>query len=276
MASNRDLRKQTKGLLSGINEGAVGEAPAPVQAAPHVDENYIAELTTEIEELRQQVNGALIKRDSSYLFRRVQLTPIGLVMPDDGINEQEVAELGWALSSLSGAVNFWLGDWANLYLYDREQKKGSPLTKEERGELYEELIRDFGLDSSRSLRQYASVCRTLAPSIRIDGLSFSHHQLAAFLPEELKGREQEFLKKGIGLTVEKFRGLIKAEQDKLLPSTTVPSFDPVPHVKDFKSVTKLFSLSGDAKLPKKKKVEYREKITSLRQLLDDLESRLGD
>jgi hypothetical protein len=264
-------------LFKNMNPAALkkpGHSENVDEASP-VDNEYIQELKNEIDELRQQVNGALVKTDRVYRFRRVKLTPIGLDIPDDGINEQEAAELGWALSSLSGALNFWLGDWANLYLSDRELKKGAPLTKEERGELYEELIKDFGLDSSRSLRQYASVCRTLSPSIRIDGLSFSHHQLAAFLPEELKGREQEFLQRAVGLTVEKFRALIKAEQEKLLPGTLTPSFDPAPHLKDFKAVTKLFSLSGDAKLPKKKKADYLDKIQSLRQILDDLEARLG-
>lgn len=243
------------------------EDQSPSQA---IDDEYIQELKSEIDELRQQVEGAMVKSGNAYNFRRFQLTPIGLVSPED-INDLEFTELGYALSSLSGAVNFWLGDWANLYIDQKQREKGGELSEEERSEIYKELVHDFGLSSYRSLQQYASVCRSVSPSIRIEGVSFSHHQLVAFLPKRLKGREREFLEQAAGLTVEQFRGIIQAEHANLLPQKSKPKIDTSGYVRRFREITKLIKIS---RVPKDKRDTYQAEIDAMRKVLDEAEQKL--
>lgn len=193
--------------------------PAAPSKSAENNSGYVDELLSEIETLRRQIEGALIRAGNVFEFRRFRLTPTMLIAPND-MNELEFDELGYALSSLSGAVNFWMGDWVNFYLADAEKQKGGELSEQERGVIYEELKDRFAFDGVRSLQQYASVCRILPPSMRVEGVSYTHHQLIAFLPEELKGRETELFQKVVDekLSTRQLDGLIhKMAKGLLLP-----------------------------------------------------------
>lgn len=85
-------------------------------------------------------------------------------------------EVGDALGRLGRAYQFWVGDWLNHGIeagyIDRER--------------YDEAERLFPGLSRKTLQDYAYVARE--SSIRIEDLSFAHHQAVASLGDADQGR----------------------------------------------------------------------------------------
>lgn len=254
----------------GLPDDLLGELAAAKNAtsSPQLDE-----LRQELEAVRS--NAIVRTSDNHWQFNRFELTPTKLISPDD-LSVDEVYELGFALSGMSGAINFWLGDWANLFLYAEEAKKGAELSEEERHQVYARLVDEFNLDSLNSLRQYASVCRIIPPSNRLDGVHYTNHQLVAFLPKELKGREQEFLgmASSEGLSKRELEKRIKDARAKLLPEPPAPVFDPKPIMKKMKRLTGLMSLSDDARLTQRDRDRYLDDLEEMKRWIRQLEEKL--
>lgn len=101
----------------------------------------------------------------------VTMTTTGLHIPE-GISREDWEEVGSALGQIDKRMQFMVGDWINAgeregYI-DRDT--------------YDAAERLFPQLSRKTLREYAHVAR--ASSIRMDDLSFKHHQTVAALPPE--------------------------------------------------------------------------------------------
>jgi len=114
----------------------------------------------------------VIKReaDGTLTYKRTTMTAVGLVMPDD-MTEDELVEIGTLLRGMENSIQWLLGDWLN-----RAERMWGRIYDDVDGYTY------------GTLRTYASVARSVQLSIRIDKLSFAHHQLVAALsPDDQRG-----------------------------------------------------------------------------------------
>lgn len=133
---------------------------------------------------KTSANSIVLQDDGLYRFRRFRMTRTHLIAPEE-INPEEFEAFGYFLRGMDNAVQFWIGDWANLYV-------GSEANDQERGKLYKELADRFGMQV-RTIQNYASVCRNLEVSLRRETVSFTHHREVSELPDTLKGQEEYFL-----------------------------------------------------------------------------------
>ena len=138
-------------------------------------ENAAYDLPQDIEnrQLKAKMQDAIVRQaDGSYRFRNFQLDSVKLSVVDD-INEADFNALGDAFKKFGDALQWWWGDWANIYVGDETDDF-------KRGALYDELAVQFDLQP-KTLRNYAFVCRKVDVSLRKDGLHFGHHNLVTSL-----------------------------------------------------------------------------------------------
>lgn len=146
----------------------------------------------------------VIKREpnGSMTYKRATMTAVGLVMPDD-MTDEELIEIGQMLRGMESSIQWLIGDWLN-----RAERVW--------GQVYE----DVPEYSYGTLRTYASVARSVQLSIRIDKLSFAHHQLVAALEPE---QQREWLRYAAenGLSVAQMRAAMKGEPASPAPAVSV-------------------------------------------------------
>lgn len=83
---------------------------------------------------------------------------------------KEAEAIAATLERMSGAVQFWIGDFLNI-------------AEKSFGEDYTQLV-PAG-DAKETWRKYKWVCERVLPKYRREALSFTHHEIvASFLPEE--------------------------------------------------------------------------------------------
>jgi hypothetical protein len=226
------------------------------------------ELETENENLRDILNKSIVQiNESDFAFRNFRLTGTGLIINGE-ITEDDANDLGFALKKFDDALQFWIGDWANLYLDDN-------MDDSQRSNVYAFLAEKFVIEHG-TLKNHASVCRLLDASRRRDTLSFSHHVEIAHLPEKLKGREDEFLDAALenNWSVRQLRKEIQQAVAFLNPSPqTNTLINTTEIVRQFRDVTKLFALDT-SKLDSKERDDYRGKLTVLRNIIEELETKL--
>lgn len=221
-------------------------------------------------ELKDTLNRSLVTlKDGSKRFQRFGLRATSLELPAD-VTPEEIDALGFFLASVGDAVQFWRGDWVNLYVPQGADDR-------QRSEIYAELSERFGIGHS-TLKNEAWVCRTLDASLRSDALSFSHHKEVAGLPAALKGREAEFLQiaESESLSVRALRQFIA---DQALPSgeaTIIDKpmlFDPE-HKPNLSRIERQWAAArrGDEAARQK----LREDLEQTRHWLDEIESSLED
>lgn len=287
MSQRKKVRNSMDDLLSGLDLGDVQE-PAISDSSAIVEElrEEITRLKKEldaardmsdevsIQQLQRKVHNAehgLIKIGNSWRFRRFELTPTHIVAPDD-LSEDEANLLGQLLSAMDSAINFWIGDWCNMYL-------GNEDVDQVRGQRYQELHESFGIPV-RTLQDASSVCRILPVSERSETVHFSHHRLIAFLPKTLKGREQEFLSwvESTNASVRDLKAYIKSERLRQLGgSQTINSKnylfskERIPRVNKSLEKQWLKAKSGDTNA----QTLIRGEIAEMRRWLDELETSIG-
>lgn len=123
--------------------------------------------------------GKLIQQeDGTFRYKRFILRRTYLDSPED-VTPEEIDDLGNILSVLEN-VAFWQGDWVLHYLKLEELRIGRDLTPSEMGKLYDDVADAFNMEQ-KTLRNRASVCRSVEPSRRQDGLRYSHHVEVAVL-----------------------------------------------------------------------------------------------
>lgn len=150
------------------DSGADAEIGFGLELDGLVNSTYDSPQDIENRKLKEKMQNSLIREgDGHYRFRRFEMTTTRVIMPPE-LTETEVNDFGELLSGLDSAVNWWRGDWANLYLEGVEDDF-------ERGKIYGVLAERFNMNK-KTLQNCASVCRFFAdPSHRWEGLSFSHH-----------------------------------------------------------------------------------------------------
>lgn len=129
-----------------------------------------------------------------------KLTGTGLKTDSDDIDKSEWEQIGGILRRLEGSLQWLIGDW---FVYGSHRW----------GDMYESVAESMGYNP-KTLRDYAYVARNVELSIRIDILSFAHHQLVAGKSDEeqiywlTRARDEK-------LTVAKLRKAINGEDAQL-------------------------------------------------------------
>lgn len=169
------------------------------------------------------------------------LTPVGLTVVGI-VTEREWEQFYASLQRVKKSMQWAIADWAN-YGAQRWGKK------------YDELVTLTKL-KEKSLREYSYVARSVQLSIRMDKLSFAHHQLVANLPPE---KQSASLKVAFDskMTVAQFRAYLEGRE--LEKVTSVSRFQ--------ERLVKLYSQTR-----KRKHAERREMALLLRQMADALEA----
>lgn len=219
----------------------------------------------------EQANSTIVKiDDDTWQFRKFRLSSVG-IKSHDNIDAGDIDDLGWILSSLGSATQFWIGDWANMYI------KPS-MNDLERGQRYDEIAKHFDIPNN-TIRTYASVCRNMDVSMRMDTLNFTIHRLVVECHESLKGRELEMLDwaNENHPTTRVFKTYINGLMTANKPSITENSFlfskNRIPKVNTSLQEKWSKARGGNAKA----RTHVIGKITEFRQWLNDLEDSLeGD
>ena len=263
MSKAQKTKEKVTDLFGKINSDGL-DRPASSDNSTEIEA-----LKVRLEQVNQKIDNALVPQDDNswLLFGTVRLTKTGLQVPAD-FTEEDKDTLGHIVIGIQDSSQFWMGDWANLYLSD-------DMDNNQRGEIYSALAEKFGIEHA-TLNLYASVCRRIPSWIRIQDLPFSHHREVANLPESLKGREEEFLNTAVE-NKWSVRDLKLAIQEavSILASASKPDtiIDTKGIKKTVNQILKLYSIDTN-RLSSKKQDDYRSKIAALRRILEDLESKL--
>jgi hypothetical protein len=114
-------------------------------------------------------NAIVIYGDNTMALGRFKFTPTGVVIPEDTTSE-EWGKLKGVLFALDTTMQWAIGD-AIAYGDSKLEMTYAVMAE---GTQYE----------PDTLKDYAYVCRQVPPSIRIDALSFGHHQVIAPMAEK--------------------------------------------------------------------------------------------
>lgn len=144
-----------------------------------------------------------VGEDGVYRYGRIGLSPVGLDLPD-AVDIEEYSDLGRLLLDVGSRIQWLIGDW--IVCGDQW----------EYGETYRALASEFGYEE-KSLREYAYVCRNVDLSIRMDNLTFGHHQVVAGMESQqqtywLKRASSDNEENDRRWSIRRLREEIKAEQ----------------------------------------------------------------
>jgi hypothetical protein len=132
------------------------------------------ELTSSmIEPAAAAASGVILADDGSIHLGGFTLTATGLRVETEATFD-EWETLGTVLRRLEGSIQWLIGDW---FMYAERSW----------GKTYEDVAALTGY-SEKSLREYAYIARNIDLSIRMDKLSFGHHQLVAGMEPELQSQ----------------------------------------------------------------------------------------
>jgi hypothetical protein len=142
----------------------------------------------------------------AFLYKRFLLKPIGIVIPDD-LSDDEWLDIFKVLRKLDEAIQWAIGDLVN----HAESKWGETYT----------TMAEITNYSEKSLREYAYVARSVEMSIRMDNLSFGHHQIVAGIKDPvskkpLKREQRKWLEKANihGWSIKTLREAISADNQQ--------------------------------------------------------------
>lgn len=115
--------------------------------------------------VEQPANAVIPADDGTLQYLSFRLTPIGL--QSSGENFEDWMQLGRLLRQIEGSLQWLIGDWVvkGEYVYNQTYDQIAVMTGYEMKTLYE----------------YAYVARQIDFSIRMENLSFGHHQAVAAL-----------------------------------------------------------------------------------------------
>lgn len=106
--------------------------------------------------------------DGSMTYKRFKMTKVGLTVPDD-VTADELFDLGQTVYGLQSSLQWIIGDLMNSM-------------QRVWGESYQQVAIQLGYEV-KTVKEWASICRKV--SIRMDTLTFGHHQVVApYEPEE--------------------------------------------------------------------------------------------
>ncbi|MEL6407447.1 MAG: hypothetical protein AAFR81_23955 [Chloroflexota bacterium] len=160
MSKREQRRKQSSGWQNAGNNMTLEEA-----GRLGYDLN-IDEPDPEVDTLE---NAIVPSDDGTFIYKRFQLKPTGIIIPED-LQDEEWRDIFQVLRKLDEAIQWAVGDLVN----HAESKWGETYTS----------MAEVTQYSEKSLREYAYVARSVDMSIRMDNLSFGHHQLVAGLKDQ--------------------------------------------------------------------------------------------
>jgi hypothetical protein len=113
---------------------------------------------------------AIVRRDDgAMVYKRFVMWPVGLEVPED-VTKAELMDVGKVIAGLSTSIQWIVGDWLNA-------------AQMVWGETYQQVAEELGY-SINTMYEWARVCGKI--SIRIEKLSFGHHQAVAAKPSDIQ------------------------------------------------------------------------------------------
>lgn len=124
-----------------------------------------------------QAQAALIEQvlvrgdDGSLMFDDVKLSPVGLVIPPDGINQSTATGLLDFLFQLEGSIGWMIGD---ILSYGEKRAWGS---------FYDAAMQKYSREYD-TLADYVYVASNVQFSVRTEKLTFTHHKVVAAMDRD--------------------------------------------------------------------------------------------
>ncbi len=186
------------------------------------------------------------------------LSPVGLLIEGE-VSQEEWRDFYLAIKRIATSLQWMIGDWI---VYGAERKWG---------ETYDDFVELTGL-KEKTLRDYAYVARNVQMSIRIDKLSFAHHQLVAGMESD---DQAQWLAHAFEnrLSVARLRAEIQGGNPPTLSARG--GVDVRKIVKDTREIGKIL-LSGAGGLSQVKRERYLGKIAEVRRVLDAAERMMRE
>lgn len=172
------------------------------------------------------------------------LTAVGL-KGGESASFDEWMNVGGVLHRMESGMQFNIGDWFNI----GERRWGDKYRSAAIATGYKE----------KTLRDYSYVCRHVQLSMRIDNLTFTHHQLVVALNPDEQRYWLQYASEN-NLSVSKLRAAMRGESDKPTPDWWADWFMP--------EIDKVA-----ARARKATQAEREAAATELRRLADELEGR---
>ncbi len=154
MASSKDRLKANGLTLQNMVDAAIGDVQ------PEVVER-------EVVVYQPDPNAIQRHDDGSMTYKRFTMTKIGLHIPDD-VTPDELMDVGQVIHGLQSSIQWIVGDLMNGM-------------KRIYGDSYQRVATELGYEV-KTVQEWASICRKV--SIRMEGLTFGHHQVVAPLEPE--------------------------------------------------------------------------------------------
>jgi hypothetical protein len=168
------------------------------------DEALFGQLATASQNIPSSDIALAIKSDGVIgIGKKIQVTTVGVSF--DGINESEWKTFFTLVSQIKRSLQWMIGDWVT---YGRDALDWS----------YDDIAEYTGYKAN-AIKQYAYVARNVSASIRIDALTFGHHQVLAHLPQSL---QSEWLDKAA-----KNRWSIRVLREAVADTPALPEKDPL-------------------------------------------------
>lgn len=122
-------------------------------------------------------NSIVPQADGRLIYKRFTMTSTGLQIPAD-VTIEEFKDFGGIVSGLQTKLQWVLGDWVNGYMDKVFEDRKEALSDQEKSEAYEAIATEYNLEA-KTVKEYSYIARSVDASIRMDALSFGHHQLVA-------------------------------------------------------------------------------------------------
>lgn len=191
-------------------------------------------------------------RDGALNIGAFRCTATGISLPENVVpTDRDMRTLGETLRYMQGSLQWLIGDFA----ITAEHLRWGDLPV-----IAESLGLEYG-----TLRTYMTVCRSVHLSIRIDNLTFAHHQLVASLPPD---QQREALAYALEnkLSVAAFRAWLN-------PKRQLPAQDDGPDYQAaVRDVRKLLALPA---LTARQRRQLSDSARQLAELLDDVRRKLN-
>ena len=158
MAGNKDRLKANALQLQNMVNTAIGDGEPEV---------------VEKEVVIYQDNPNAIQRheDGTMTYKRFTMTAVGLVVPED-VQPDELKDVAVVIRDLQTSIQWIVGDLINSMEFVW-------------GQSYQNVAIELGYEV-KTVKEWAYICRNL--SIRMDKLSFGHHQQVASMPSDLQAQ----------------------------------------------------------------------------------------
>jgi len=148
--------------------------------------------------------------DGTMTYKRFTMTKVALIIPDD-VTSDELFDVGQVVHGLHSSIQWIVGDLMNSM-------------KRIWGDSYQRVAEQLGYEV-KTVQEWASICRNV--SIRMETLSFGHHQLVApYTPDDQRKMLQWASENGASISslrraIAEWKRTEKPKQTKLAFSPAV-------------------------------------------------------